>query len=132
MASSINTTYTLDGFALPLRSIEMSANAQLDLRSLIGPAPRIAYLDDSWSGTIVAELPSLASKDYFAKVRPGTTMVQQIIHGVTSGNIVQIDNPAVQITGNITFTNEQNRLMMNMPVTLLPVNGNDEILFTSK
>ena len=132
LASSANTTFTLDGFALPLRSITMSANAQLDLRSLIGPAPRIAYLDDSWSGTIVAELPSLASKDYFAKIRPGTTMVQQLIHGTLAGNIVQVDNPAVQITGNVSLSNEQNRVMISMPVTLLPVNGNDEITFTSK
>lgn len=132
VASTENTTFTLDGFALPLRSLDLNSNAVMELRSLINPVDYIAYRNDSWSGNIVAEVPGLTSKDYFAKVRPGTTMALQIIHGTVAGNIVQIDAPAVQITGDVTTSEEQGKLMFTMPVTLLPVSGNDELVFTSK
>jgi hypothetical protein len=132
LASSEATTFLLDGFALPLRRWEMNANADLQYRSLIGPSDRVVYRDRSWSGTIVAEVPALTDKDYFAKVRPGTTMAAQAIHGTAAGNIVQIDAPALQVTGNIDLSDEQGKLMMTIPVTAIPVTGNDEIVFTSK
>lgn len=132
IASTENTTITLDGYALGVRSIDLASNAQLELRSLINPLDYIAYINDAWGGTIVAEVPSLATKNYFANIRPGTTFPGQIVHGVTAGNIVQIDLPYIQITGNVTLTAEQGKLMMSMPVTLIPNAGNDEITFTSK
>jgi hypothetical protein len=132
LASSENTTFTLDGYACPLRSIELNSNAEIALRSLIGPQDYMAYTQDSWGGNIVFEIPSLAAKDYFSKVRPGTTMPMSLIHGVTAGNIVQVDAPKVQINGNIALSNEQGKLMGTMPVALLPNVGNDEIVFTSK
>jgi hypothetical protein len=132
MASTENTTFTLGGFALPLRRVEMNSNAELALRSLIGPQDSMAYSDDAWGGTIVGELPSLAAKNYFTNIRPGTMMPMQIVHGIVAGNIVQIDAPQVQISGNVSLTNEQGKVMLNMPVTLVPNAGNDEIVFTSK
>lgn len=132
IASTENTTFTLDGFALPLRSIELNSNAELALRSLIGPQDYINYRNDAWGGTIVGELPSLASKNYFTNIRPGTTMPMALVHGVTAGNIVQIDAPKVQISGNVELSNEDGKVMFSMPVSLIPNAGNDEIVFTSK
>jgi hypothetical protein len=132
LASTENTTFTLNGFALPLRSIELNSNAELALRSLIGPQDFIAYTNDAWGGTIVGELPALASQNYFTNIRPGTTMPMQIIHGTVAGNIVQVDAPKVQISGNVSISNEQGKVMFSMPVQLLPNLGNDEITFTSK
>jgi len=132
LASTENTTFTLDGFALPLRSVELNSNAELALRSLIGPQDYIAYRNDAWGGTIVAEVPGLTAKDYFGKVRPGTTMALSLVHGTTAGNIVQVDAPKVQINGNVALSEEQGKLMMTLPVALLPNAGNDEIVFTSK
>jgi hypothetical protein len=131
-ASTENTTFLLDTFALPLRSIEMNSNAEMALRSLIGPQDYVSYRNDAWSGSIVAEVPTLSAKDYFAKVRPGTTMELALTHGTIAGNIVEINAPAVQITGNIAMSEEQGKVMMTMPVTFLPVAGNDEVTFTSK
>lgn len=132
IASTENTTFTLDGFALPLRSIELGSNADLELRSLIGPQDFIAYRDDNWNGNIVAEVPTLSAKDYFGKIRPSSTMVMAITHGTVAGNIVQIDAPKLQISGNVSLSEEQGKMMMTMPVTLLPNAGNDEVVFTSK
>ncbi len=133
VSSSENTTFTLDGYALALRRWEMNSNSDLALRSLIGPADRIKYADRSWSGTIVGRVPSLASKDYFAKIRPGSLMAAVCVQGITSGNIVQIDAPRLQITGNVELSEEAGEVMLSMPVTAIPTDaGNDEIVFTSK
>jgi hypothetical protein len=132
LASSENTTFMLDGYALALRRWEMNSNPQNALRSLIGPADRIKMSDRSWSGTIVGRTPDLTVKDYFAKVRPGTRMAAQAVHGTTAGNIVQIDAPTLQITGNVDITEEDGEAMITLPVTAIPNVGNDEIVFTTK
>ncbi len=132
LASSENTTFSLDGYALPLRSIEMNANNDLQYRSLIGPADYTTIRQRSWSGTILAEMPRIAAKDYVAKAKASATMAMQIVHGVTAGRIVQIDAPKVQITGDIALSEEQGKVMVSLPVTCLPNNGNDEVVFTSK
>lgn len=132
LSSTENTTFTLDGYALALRRWEMNSNSDNALRSLIGPADRIKMSNRSWSGTIVGRIPDLATKDYFAKIRPGTTMPAQCIQGTASGNIVQIDAPKLQITGNVDISEEGGEAMLSMPVTAIPNLGNDEIMFTSK
>jgi Phage tail tube protein len=132
LSATENTTFTLAGFALPLRSWEMSSNSDLQLRSLIGPQDRVNYANRNWNGNIVGELPDLTSQNYFSNIRPGTTMAATCVQGITTGNIVQIDTPRLQISGNVTLTEEQGKVMFTMPVTALPNAGNDEVVFTSK
>lgn len=129
IASSENTTFTLDGYAAPLRRMTMNANVDLQFRSLIGPQDRVRYSGRNWNGQIVIELPDLVTKDYFSKVRPGTTMASSLVHGTTPGNIVTINHPKLQITGNIELSEEQNCVMATIPVTALPNAGNDEVTF---
>jgi hypothetical protein len=129
LVSTENTTFTFDGFAAPLRRWEMDANAELNFRSLVGPSDRIQYGDRNWNGTMVIRIPDLATKDYFANIRPGTTMVANLIHGAAVGNTVTVNCPALQITGNVDITEEQNEAMATFPVSALPVSGNDEITF---
>lgn len=88
--------------------------------------------DRPWSGTIVGQIPDLATKNYFEKIRPGTTMPAKAVQGITSGNIVETSAPALQITGNVEISEEGGKAMMTVPVSAIPVNGNDEIVFTSK
>lgn len=130
LASTENTTFSLDGFALPLRSLELDANAELSFRSLIGPEDKMSLRNRAWGGTILGELPDLGSKNYFANVRAGTTMPMQIIHGTVAGNIVQIDAPKVQIVG-IDLPEEDGIVMLQMQVILQPNAGDDEIIFTT-
>jgi hypothetical protein len=133
ISSSENTTFSLDGFALALRRWEMDTNADLQFRSLIGPQDRIQYRQRGWAGSIVGRLPDVTAKDYFAKIRPGTTMAATCVHGVGAGNIVTISAPALQITGNVELSEEGGEVMITLPVTALPVgaNGNDELVFTT-
>jgi len=132
LSSTENTTFTLDTYAVGLRRWTMNANSDLQFRSLINPQDRVNYRNRSWSGEIVAEIPDLTAKDYFAKVRPGTTMAASCVQGSVTGNIVQIDTPKLQVIGNVTISEEQGKAMMTLPVTALPNTGNDEILITTK
>lgn len=132
LASTENTTFTLDTYALPLRSLELDSNNDLAYRSLIGLQDRVMWRNRAWGGRIVAELPDLSAKDYFTKIKAGTTMVLQMIHGTVAGNIVQIDAPRVQITG-ADIGEEDGAVMVTFDVILQPTPaGNDEILLTSK
>ena len=131
ISSSENTTFTLDAFALPLRRYSMNANVDLQYRSLIGPTDKISYRNRNWNGQIVAEVPDLTAKNYFTMIRPGTTMVCTCVQGNVAGNIVTINVPKMQITGNVEFSEEQGVLMMSIPVTALPNTGNDEINFVA-
>jgi hypothetical protein len=130
LASTENTTFTLDTFALPLRSLSLDSNNDLAYRSLIGPQDRVTWRNRAWGGTILGELPDLSAKDYFAKVRPGTTMALSLIHGNVAGNIVTIAAPKVQIVG-VDTPEEDGILMLSLDVILQPNVGNDEITFTS-
>ena len=131
LCSTENTTFSLDGYAAALRRWEMDANADLQFRSLIGPADRVQYRDRAWGGQIVVRVPDLTAKDYFANIKPGTIMAATCTHGTVAGNIVKIDAPAIQITGNVDLSEEGGELMATLPVTALPVNGNDEVVFTT-
>lgn len=130
LASTENTTFLLDGFALPLRSLELDANIDLNYRSLIGPQDRVTWRNRAWGGRITAELPDLTSKDYFAKVRTGITMALSLVHGTVAGNIVTVAAPKVQIVG-MDVPEEDGIAMVTMDVLLLPNAGNDEITFQS-
>lgn len=131
IASSENTTFLLDAFALPLRRFSLNANVDLQYRSLIGPVDKVLYRNRNWNGQIVAEVPDLTAKDYFTKIRPGTTMALSCVHGNVAGNIVTTTCPKIQITGNVELSEEQGVLMMSIPVTALPNAGNDEIVFAT-
>lgn len=130
IASTQNTTFTLDTYALPLRSLDLDSNNDLVFRSLIGPQDRMIWRNRAWGGRILGELPDLSAKDYFAKVRPGTTMVMALTHGSGTGNIVAFNAPKVQIVG-VDLPDEDGQLMIALDVILLPNAGNDEITITT-
>lgn len=131
LSSSENTTFTLDGFALALRRWEMNSNSDLQYRSLIGPQDVVQMRNRAWRGTIVGRTPDLTAKDYFGKIRPGTTMVATAVQGTVAGNIVTVNAPKLQISGNVELSEEGGELMITLPVTALPNAGNDEIVFTT-
>lgn len=132
IASTEESSFTYDGYAHPLRRWTMSDNAQLSLKSYINPEDRIKYGNRSWSGEIVIKIGDLNVKNPFGNIRNGATLPAQAIHGSAAGNIVQIDCPALQITGNVTLSEEDGDTLGTFPVTAIPVNGNDEVSFTTK
>jgi hypothetical protein len=131
IASTENTTFLLDGFALPLRRLELDDNNDLQFRSLIGPQDRTIWRNRAWGGRIVAELPDLTAKNYFSGIRTGAVLPLSLVHGVGVGNIVEITAPRVQITG-ADLSEEQGQTMVTFDCILQPNLGNDEIVFTSR
>jgi len=132
LSSTENTTFMYDGFAAPLRRLTLADNAQREYRSLINPQDRVIYSGRAWRGEMVIEVGDLSVKNYFTGIREGTTRAAQVVQGMASGNIVQIDMPKLQVTGNVSLSNEQGKTMATIPVTALPNLGNDEVVFTSK
>lgn len=131
LASTENTTFLLDGYALPLRSLTLDSNNDLAFRSLIGPQDRVMWRNRAWGGRVMAELPDLSAKNYFTNIRSGATIPMSLIHGTLGGNIVEIAAPKLQITG-IDLPEEQGILMVALDVIVRPNLGNDEIIFTSR
>jgi hypothetical protein len=56
-------------------------------------------------------------------------MVANCVHGSVVGNIVTINCPVVQITGNVDLSEEGGEVMATIPLTAIPNAGNDEITF---
>lgn len=133
LCSTAATTFTLGGFAAPLRRLSINAGVALEPRSLIGPSDRVLFRNREITGEAVIELPDLTSKNYFTNVANRTTQVLQLIHGTVVGNIVQLDAPRAEI-GLPAFSEEQGIVMMTLPLRLLPSTGagNDELTIQSK
>jgi hypothetical protein len=132
LASTENTSILYGGFAYPVRRWTMSDNAELVFRSLINPVDRVLYAGRRWAGELVLELGDISANNPFDNFRSGATKVGKVVHSGGAGNIVQVDMPALQISGNPSISEEQGKIMATLPVTALPVSGNDEIVFTTK
>lgn len=132
LAATENTTITWNGYAYGVRRLTMSDNAQLQYRSLINPQDRVLYSGRSWSGELVIEVGNLTASDPFAGIRAGATSAASVVHGAGNGKIVQVDMPRLQVTGNVTLSEEQGKTMATIPVSALPTAaGNDEVTFTT-
>jgi hypothetical protein len=127
----INTpTFSFHGVSVPVSSFSVSLANSLAWRELIGYAGAISS-DRKPTGTVVLEMPSIATKDWAEIVRAGTTGPCQLIHGTTAGNIVQLDMPAVQLSP-FSLQDDNGAAMLSIPFDVNPVNGNDELKITFK
>jgi hypothetical protein len=132
LVNTANTTFSLDGYAAPLRRLTLNVGAAIEPRSLTGPTDRIMFRNREMTGEVVVELPDLTTKNYYTKVASRATAALQLIHGTVAGNIVQIDAARAEIDMP-TLSEEQGVVMASFPIRLLPTSaGNDELLITSK
>lgn len=128
--NTANTTFTLDGFAALLRSIEASANVNINRRALVG-ADYINRGNHTIEGTIVMEAPTLAAKDYFSTLKAGSEIVLALAHGTVAGNIVKIDMPQVQLT-SVADSDEDDNLMYSFGFRANVATGSDDLLITTQ
>jgi hypothetical protein len=132
LVSTENTTFTLDGYSPPLQRLEISTGNQLQYRSRVGPQDSVRFRNRAMGGLALIEAPDLAAKDYYVKVLSRATVALQIIHGLGTGNIIQLDAPRVEF-GSPTREDGDGDLMIRLPFALLPsAAGNDELLITTK
>ncbi|WP_295852041.1 phage tail tube protein [uncultured Xylophilus sp.] len=84
------------------------------------------------AGNVTMELTSVAVKNWAETVRTGAKGALQLVHGVGAGNIVQIDAPAVQFTGEPSLSDDNGVAMLAAGFSMQPVAGNDELVITLK
>ncbi len=123
-------TLTVHGSAAPAESFSFDMGHQVEPRFLIG-AESIELSDRSAKGTLVVEASPLATVDWFQRAKDRTRGVLQLVHGVSAGNIVQIDAPAVEI-GKPTQGQTQGILNYSLPLSFCTSAGNDELTITVK
>lgn len=125
-----NTLLTLGGFAAITRSLEITANVGINLRSLIG-ARYVNRGNHAATGRLVVEAPSVAVRDYLADLATGDLLPLALTHGTEAGNIVQIAADAAEIT-DISEANEDDKLMFNIDLSFTTDGGADDLLITAR
>lgn len=78
------------------------------------------------SGSITMEFPKVTDKDWTEIIRKGETGPLSIVHGVNPGNIVELQMPNIQ-PAPYTLTDDSGVAMMQMPFSINPALGDDEL-----
>lgn len=125
-----NTDFTLDGYALVLKSFTADIGADIKPRNLVG-ANYIQRGNHAVTGRIVGEAPALGDKNYYQTLDEGDEIGIQLIHGTTSGNIVQLDSAHLEIL-KIARAEEDDRLMLDISFGLNVSAGQDDLIITAK
>lgn len=124
-------TFTLHGYAAVMESLQIDLKNEVPYRNLVN-TESITLTDRMPEGSVSMEAVSVATKDWWATIDVGTTGALQMVHGITTGNIVQIDAPTVQIFSP-KFGNSQGVQMLQANLVFLPGgSGNDELTIKVK
>ena len=113
---------------LPLQSCQLDVGNEVVYRELVNSNKEILIVNRAGSGTLMIEMPTLASHDFFADAVASTTGNLSIVHGTTGGNIVTLASAANAISlGAPAYSEDSGIVMLNLPFTLVPgTSGNDE------
>ncbi|MCB0249761.1 MAG: hypothetical protein KDI07_14400 [Anaerolineae bacterium] len=125
-------TCTLGAYDLQLQSLDIDFGNNVPHVNLVN-YEEVLITDRAMSGTMTILAPLISTKDMFALVESHagiTTSAFQLIHGPTP-NIVQLDAPAMQLTGisEVDINGEQG---YQLPFILKPSSGDDELKITFK
>lgn len=113
---------------LPLQSCQLDVGNEIAYSELVNSNKEIMLVNRASSGSLVIEMPTLASHDFFADAVASTTGNLSIVHGATAGNIITLASAANAVSlGNPTYSEDNGVVMLNLPYTLVPSTaGNDE------
>jgi len=126
-------TYSVHGYSAIATSLTLDIANNVIHRNVIGEEA-VKITDRSPSGQMTIDAPTLAEKDMFALVESHNginTGSIQVVHGITAGNIVQIDAPKTQLQ-TISPTDLDGQFGYQLNVSYLPVDGDDEVMITVK
>lgn len=125
------SAFTLHGFAGGvLQSLSIDLANTITHRMLVG-FEGVSLTDRQPTGKVVMEAVSVATKDWWTAAKNATSGAFSIQHGITVGNIVVLDAPAVQISKPSYSTQDKIR-MLNADLVFNPSAGNDELKITVK
>ena len=113
---------------LPLQSCQLDIGNEVVYRELVNSDKEVTIVNRSGSGSLIIEMPTLASHDFFADAVASTTGNLSIVHGTTAGNIITLASAANAVSlGAPSYSEDSGVVMLNLPYTLVPsTSGNDE------
>ena len=120
---------SLHGYSPAIQQLSLDMANEVVHRALPGGTEEIKLTGRKPSGQVVIEATKVADKDWFSLAKAATPGALSVIHGKTAGNIIEISAPAVQF-GNPTYSDADSVLMLNAPLTPVPVAGDDELMIT--
>ena len=123
-------TFTMGGIDIVLKSLNLNLGNKTPYRNLVNQET-VRMVDREVTGTLVIDVPALATKDFFAQAISRGTVAMSLVHGITAGNIVQLDAPKVEV-GKPNYTNDDGIGQLTLPIRLLPNAGDDEMKLTVK
>ena len=127
----VNTpTLTLHGFAATAEKFELDLANEIVYRNVIGEES-VQLVDRKPSGSISLEEQGLATKNFHALALASTVDALQLVHGTTTGSIVQFDAPKVQLA-QPNYSDSNGILMLNLNLNITPNAGDDELILTVK
>lgn len=125
-----NTTFSLHGYSGGTEGISYDMGSKIEPRLLIN-TESVQYVEREAVGEATMEAAALATINWWSIAQAHTTGVAALQHGTVAGNIVKVDNPAVQI--GIPEYGESQKIVNNkLKLMLRPSSGNDEITITVK
>lgn len=119
-------TFTLHGYAAAMSALTLDMANDVKYRNLVNHES-VMNVDRSPNGSTTFETTLVATKDWFSLAKDQTPGALNIVHGITAGNIIQIQAPNVQINSP-RYEDQEGVAMLAASLTLMPsTSGNDEI-----
>ena len=125
--STANTPHlSLLGFRPRTRALMVDLKNDVQPRLLVGNET-IEIVDRMPDGSANFELPTIAEFDLFARAAASAAGELRVIHGDLPGRIIEVAAPRVEI-GKPTTREEQKIVMAEVPLSFVPIAGNDELV----
>jgi hypothetical protein len=129
LPSATNTpTASLHGFAAEVKSLSLDLGQKVEYDQLVN-TESVDITDRASTAKLVIRRPPVAVHDFFAAVAAKTLGPLAVIHGITAGNIIGVNAPAAQIV-KLSQSVDKGKVYLELDLSLKPVAGNDEVLFT--
>lgn len=125
-----NTSFTLGGYAAPLRSLKLDAGVTVVLRNLVNKR-YVRRGNHALTGSAVIEAPDISVRNYLAELSSGATVPMALDHGVAPGNEIGMAWAKVQIT-SIDESEEDDTLMWTLGLTCTVDGGAADLVITAK
>lgn len=122
--------FSVHGYSAVLRSLNLDLGVQPRHRDYVNSAA-VLIADRQGSGSASIEAPAIGTKDFFATALDAILGPVGIVHGITAGNIVQVDCPKVQVI-KPRYGDDNGIALMEMDLVPIPDAGNDELVITVK
>ncbi|MCX7208187.1 MAG: phage tail tube protein [Proteobacteria bacterium] len=122
------TTVSLHGYAGRMDALNINLGASAVYRELVGYRG-VEISDRAVEGDISIEMPPIAAKDWFSAALNTNVGTLAVTHGITAGNIVQVDGPRVSVNSP-AYEESDGVVMLKMGLSLTPLAGNDDVKLT--